>query len=64
MLDVCASLRVGITELYPSPVPPACTASAACIVMFPGCLMKLQKPGVVLVLEMLWGFGTGMVLMY
>lgn len=63
MLDVCASLRVGITELFPSPAPPACTASAVFIVVFPGCLMKLQEPGVVLELKALWGFGTGMVLM-
>lgn len=62
VLDVCQP-QVSITELLPSPAPPACTASAACILMFPGCLMKLQEPGVVLVLEALWGFGTGMVLM-
>lgn len=55
--------QVGITELLPSPTPPACTASAACIVMVPRCLMKLQEPGGVLVLEAPWGFGTGMVLM-
>lgn len=47
---------------YNRVIPITCS-SAVFIMMFPGCLMKLQEPGVVLMLEALWGFGTGMVLM-